>query len=135
MNMSETKEKNEVILFTESNGRLIIAEVDKYGDESVTVLNPHVVQTYQGEDKEGNQTTSIGYVPYAFIELLAEENNIWDFSYSVINIAVTKPTEMALNTYLNVVERGRYIARKMKEETEKQKEKSVSDDKVIKLVD
>jgi len=126
--METTKEINKIVILSDSTGRLVIGELDKYMDDCVRIINPHVIQQYQKEDG-----VAIGYLPYAYIELVAEENVTWDFALNNINIVHNDPTEIAANAYLQVVERGRQMVRKMKEETENQK--GVVDNNIIKLVD
>lgn len=130
--MNKGKEQNKVILFTESNGRIIIGEfIDQYeynSGQRIIVKNPQVVQTYQKDDG-----MSIGKIPYVFVELVAsEEDVIWEFVN--VNICKTEPTPMALNTYEQVVQRGRLVAKKINEEYNNQT-KTETSDKVIQLVD
>jgi hypothetical protein len=104
--------KENVIVFGDSVGRLFIGEKIKETDTAVEVKAPQVVET------EMNQQNQVGikFIPMAYLELLEDATDgSWTFPKSAFSFNDLKASEQAVGLYERVVESYQAMTLKMKD--------------------
>lgn len=122
--------KENVIIFGDSAGRLLIGEKMSENTKSVKVACPHVIDAQM--DQENNM--GIRFSPYAYLELVEEASKgVWEFPVSTHVFNNVKASQQSVDLYEKVVEQYKAVEMKIKEADEGGSEDV--DDNVVKLVD
>lgn len=121
--------KDNVIIFGDSVGRLFIGEKINETKTEVEVKAPQVVDT------EMNQQNQVGikFIPMVYLELLEDATDgSWTFPKSAFSFNTLKTSEQAVSLYERVIESYQAMTLKMKEDGDSEEEIT---DNVVELKD
>lgn len=121
--------KEKVIVFGDSVGRLFIGEKVNETETTVEVKAPQVVDTEMNQDNQ----VGIKFIPMAYLELLEDATDgAWTFPKSAFSFNDLKASPQAVGLYERVVESYQAMTLKMKDGDEGEQEVP---DNVVELKD
>jgi hypothetical protein len=118
--------KENIIIFGDSVGRLLIGEKVNESDTQVTVTQPYVIDVSpQGETAQ----MGIRFIPSAYLELFEDGNGEWQFPKGTHSFNNLEVSVQAVELYVKIVEMYNQSKMSLKEEIKE------SADNVISMVD
>jgi len=100
--MSETKTKNDVVVFSDTTGRVLIGQYQGIEDGDTLIKNPMIVNA---QDR-GNGQMALGCIPYTYMEIFdAETDDVWAFPTKNLVWYCGKVSDQYIGLYEQVVKR------------------------------
>jgi hypothetical protein len=98
--MSETKSKSDVVVFSDTTGRVLIGQYQGVEDDVTLIKNPMIVNA---QDR-GQGQMALGCIPYTFMEIFdADADAVWAFPTQTLVWFCGKVSEQYIGLYEQVV--------------------------------
>lgn len=110
--MSNKNETNEVVVFSDATGRVLIGQYQGVDGENTRVKSPMIINA---QDR-GNGQMALGCIPYTYLEVFdADSDDVWAFPTQNIVWYCGKISEQYIDLYNRVLEKYNQSRMQMKQ--------------------
>jgi hypothetical protein len=98
-------EENEIIIFSNSVGKLLIGKKITEDENAVVVQQPHFIEADISNGADGKPRQSLKYVPTSYLELFElNSEHLWAYAKNTHNFNANKPSKEAIALYDQLIE-------------------------------